>query len=152
MSQEEKTLFLSRCECRWHSLGSGNWLVACHHEAYMGPIGFVWGVFPTNNNFYVAGSYVRHDCQRRGIRTFINKHLLEWYPIISTGQGSDKGGKQFLLASNYKYNKLLDQWFLVKKGYKPKPSDQNAKILAQAKGVGKGRTKRHPRKQAKNRG
>lgn len=58
-------------------------------------------------------SYVLPDLRRSGIRTALQKALLENNALIYTNNyGSSKSGIAWMKANGYKLNKVMQKWYL----------------------------------------
>jgi hypothetical protein len=50
-----------------------------------------------------------------GVRTKMNEEIFRYHRVIRTGGGT-KGGLAFLKAKHYRYDKVSNEWYLVKRG------------------------------------
>ena len=112
-------LDIGQCWITWTRLGNAGILMyICFHPDVTGLLGFVWGIpmFNQNNEgiFHTCGSYVLKQFRRKGIRTLINNTILEHNKVIHTWSGSKTGGKKFMQASGYVFDKIRHDWFLIK--------------------------------------
>lgn len=111
-----RTEFLSKCWVTWCEIGFGCRYYMCFHPEFIAPVGSVWcacqgGRTPTADVLY---SFTLHMYRRLGVRTLINKTLLEHFKIIRTTSGTKEGGMKFLKASGYKHDPVRDDWYLTR--------------------------------------
>lgn len=90
----------------------GQQMYICYADAYMFPVGFVWGCGDSRGVFEGAGSYVEPWARRQGVRTKINEAILRDYPVIRTNYGSEDGGMKFMRKQGYRFSKDLHCYFL----------------------------------------
>ena len=107
-------------------IGFGMWIFAAFlrgkKHGWVAPVGFVWGVGcaaaagtkGSRSEFMVFGSYVVPRWRRLGVRTAINKQILETYELITTSGGSPDGRK-FLKASGYTFVRDGNRWVLPRR-------------------------------------
>lgn len=82
---------------------------------HVSPLGFVWGHHFGGDKatFNTLHSYVLPWFRRNGVRTLIEKEILEKAEVIITG-GSSEEGQAFMKARGYHYDARLDQWSFVR--------------------------------------
>lgn len=102
----------------WVKIGFGFTLYILWNRNLPMPLGFVWGILATKNRFEVFGSYVPVFARRLGVRTAINRQILENYEVVTTPGGSKTGALAFMKASGYRYAAKADCWYLRRKKVK----------------------------------
>ena len=113
------------CWVTWVKLGhSGLVMYLCYHSENISPIGFVWGLSIGNQKkegiFHVLGSYELKHYRRKNVRTLINKTIMKHNKIIQSWFGTNTGGKAFMKASGYTYDKIRNDWYLVRRNKRGK--------------------------------
>ena len=95
----------------WVRIGFGQLIYLLYVHNHTLPIGLVWG-YAEGKRFIVGGSFVQPFARRQGVRTRINDAIFEHLSVISTSAGSKEGGRAFLKARGYRFDKRMKCFFL----------------------------------------
>lgn len=111
---------LKGCHIEWQNIGFGMLLYVLFARSNPAPVGFVWGLAIAAGNarktrFEVFGSYVVPYARRSGVRSRLNRQLLEHWQVITTQNGSKEGGLKFMRAQGYRLDKRSGVWSLTRK-------------------------------------
>ena len=109
--------WLSRVSVISYDVGFGCRQYTAFHPDYPGPVGVVWASLRSDGECQSANvihSYTLPFYRRRGIRSLINKTIMEECEVITTPGGSDDGGLDFLKAAGYQYDPQRKDWFLTR--------------------------------------
>ena len=95
----------------------GIYTIEVMHTDWGTPIGCVWyRQIGANKIIEITQSFIREDCRRCGLRTYLHEKLQEAYPEVTkiiTGGGT-KEGRKWMLATGYR--KTEDGWTFTVKG------------------------------------
>jgi len=97
---------------------NGMTMYVCFEKNYIGPVGFVWGIGCWDPpRFTVYGSYIMPVFRRLGVRTFMNKTLLEHWDTVMSPNATGLG-KKFMQANGYAFDENINYWYKHKENKK----------------------------------
>ena len=110
--------------CTFDTIGADVCLVSCWASDWPAPVGTVWGraygsdEHGAKHRFDVLHSYVHPRFRRRGVRTFINRQILEsgWGSEVITTQSGTPEGMAFMTASGYVREPTTGMLVLTREG------------------------------------
>jgi hypothetical protein len=113
----DKAIDITRNVVQRYLIGCGQLLYILWVAEVPWPIGIVCGVGTQSEkktHFEVYWSYVLPHARRCGVRTKINETILKEFDVIRTLQGSKEGGRAFLIANGFTYDRNRDDWTKVR--------------------------------------
>lgn len=114
----EPAVNISACVVEHGKLGRGVTVYLCWDPEWIAPVGLVWG-HERRGRFDVLGSHVAEWARRCGVRTLINKAILEDHGAVVSDFATSRG-KAFMEARGYTRT-WFEGWELRKPLAKKRP-------------------------------
>ena len=118
-----KRVNVARCYVERYDIDYNTEMYVCRSRGFLAPVGFVWGFAMGADKdaygdvklsrFEVLGSFVPDWARRSGIRSLINKTILQTFDVIHTN-GATPEGAEFMKSSGYKRDPLGG--YFIRKG------------------------------------
>lgn len=106
--------FTAKCWVTWYDIGHGVTQYTCFHPSWAAPVGLAW-IVPTGSTAVLMWSFTHPRYRRLGVCSLLTKEILKSFKAIVTSGGSEEGGKAFLKARRYRYDKATDLHVLSRK-------------------------------------